>query len=63
MMEKEFEIKVILNAINSISNIERKKDNIIGGKKDFVDRDDALTLNNGEKLNKGDILILDQIIE
>ena len=63
MMEKEFEINDILNAVNSISKIERKKGEIIEIKNDSTDKMDVLTLNNQAKSNKSDILVLDQMIE
>ena len=58
-MIKEFEINDILNAVKSISKIEKKTLE----KKDFGDKDDVLTLNNQVKSNKSDVLVLDQIIE
>ena len=61
-MTKEFEISDILNAINSISKMEKKKTKIIE-KKDSTDKDDVLTLNNQAKSNKSEILVLDQMIE
>ena len=61
-MVKEFEIKEILSAVNSISKIERKKSKNIE-KKDFANKDDILTLNNQVKSNKREILVLDQMIE
>ena len=63
MMEKEFEINDILNAVNSISKIERKKGSIIEIKNDPAGKDDVLTLNNQEKSDKSEILVLDQMIE
>ena len=63
MMEKEFEINDILNAVNSISKIERKKDRTIEIKNDYSDKDDVLALNNQVKSNKSEILVLDQMIE
>ena len=62
MMEKEFEIKDILNAVNSISKIEKKKSKTTE-KKDSTDKNDILTLNNQAKSNKSEILVLDQMIE
>ena len=62
MMEKEFEINDILNAVNSISKIEKKKDETVE-KKDSTNKDDILTLNNQVKSNKSEILVLDQMIE
>ena len=44
-MTKEFEINDILNAVNSISKIEKKKTKTVE-KKDLVNKDDILTLNN-----------------
>ena len=62
-MTREFEINDILNAVNSISKIERKKGEIIEIKNDSADKMDVLTLNNRVKSNKSDILVLDQMIE
>ena len=61
-MIKEFAIKDILNAVNSISKIEEKKGKIVK-KKDSAVKDDVLTLNNQVKSNKSKILVLDQMIE
>ena len=61
-MIKEFEINDILNAVNSISKIEKKKTNTTG-KNDSTNKDDVLTLNNQAKFNKSEILVLDQMIE
>ena len=61
-MIKEFEINDILNAINTISKIEKNKSKILE-KKYFRDKDDVLTLNNQAKSNKSEILVLDQMIE
>ena len=62
-MIKEFEINDILNAVNNISKMEKKKSKIIETKKDSDDRNDILTLNNQVKSNKSEILVLDQMIE
>ena len=61
-MMKKFEINDILNAVNSISKIEKKKTKTVE-KKDLVNKDDILTLNNQTKSNKSEILVLDQMIE
>ena len=61
-MIKEFEINDILNAVNSISKIEKKKSKNIE-KKDFNDKDNTMVLNNQVKSNKSKILVLDQMIE
>ena len=61
-MIKEFEINDILNAVKSISKIEKKNKKTLE-KKDFRDKDDVLTLHNQAKSNKSEILVLDQMIE
>ena len=62
-MAKEFEINDILNAVNNISKIERKKDKTIETKNVSVDKDDVLTPNKQVKSDKSKILVLDQMIE
>ena len=62
-MKKEFEIDDILNAVNNISKIERKKDITVEAQKDLADKDGVLTHNNQVKSNKSKILVLDQMIE
>ena len=62
-MAKKFEIIDILNAVDNISKIKRKKDKTIEAKNDSVDKDDVLTLNKQVKSNKSKILVLDQMIE
>ena len=62
-MAKEFEINDILNAVDNIYKIERKKDKSIEAKNDSTDKDDVLILNNEVKSNKSKILVLDQMIE
>ena len=61
-MIKEFEINDILNAVNTISKIEKKKSKIVE-KKDSNVKDDILTLNNQAKSDKSEILVLDRMIE
>ena len=61
-MEKEFEINDILNAVNSISKIEKKKTKTVE-KKDSTNKDDVLTLNNQAKSDESEILVLDRMIE
>ena len=56
-MIKKYEINDILGAVDSISKIERKKN------KEIDVKNEALTLNNQEKSNKSEILVLDQMIE
>ena len=62
-MAKEFEINDILNAVDNISKIKRKKGRAIETKNDSSDKDDVLTLNKQVKSNKSKILVLDQMIE
>ena len=62
-MTKEFKISDILNAVDNISKIERKKGKTLEIKNDNTDEDDVLTLNNQVKSNKSNILVLDQMIE
>ena len=62
-MKKEFAINDILNAVDNISKIERKKVKAIEAKNDSTDKDDILTLNKQVKSNKSKILVLDQMIE
>jgi len=61
-MIKEFGISDILNAVNSISKVDKKKSKIVK-KKDSDVKEDVLTLNNQAKSDKSDILVLDQMIE
>ena len=61
-MTKEFEIGDILNAVNTISKLDKKRSKIVE-KKDSSSKDDVLTLNNQAKSNKSDILVLEQMIE
>ena len=62
-MEKKFKINDILNAVNSISKIERKRGNTIEIKNDPTGKDDVFTPNSQEKSDKSEILVLDQMIE
>ena len=61
-MIKEFEISDILNAVNSISKVDKKKSKIVKKKNSDV-KEDVLTLNNQAKSDKSEILVLDQMIE
>ena len=62
-MKKKFTINDILNAVDNISKIERKKVKAIETKNDSTDKDDVLTLNKQVKSNKSKILVLNQMIE
>ena len=62
-MTKEFEINDILNAVNSISKIEKREGNVVQPKKNHNNKVDILTLNKQVKPDKLDILVLNQMIE
>ena len=62
-MVKEFEIKDILNAVNSIFKMENEKGKTMETKIDSTNKDDVLSLNNQVKSTKSDVLVLDQMIE
>ena len=62
-MVKEFEINDILNAVDNISKIERKKSKTTKTRNASADKDDVLTPNKQVKSNKSKILVLDQMIE
>jgi len=62
-MKKEFTINDILNAVDNISKIERKKVKAIETKNDSTDKDDVVNLNKQVKSNKSKILVLNQMIE
>ena len=63
MMEKEFKIGDILNAVNNISKIERKRSSAVEIENDPDGKNDVLTPDNQEKSDKSEILVLDQMIE
>ena len=50
-MIKEYEIDSILNEVDNISKLEKKKSNTLE-QKDSADKCDVLTLNNQVKSNK-----------
>ena len=62
-MTKEFKINDILNAVDNISKIDRKKGKTIEIENNLVYENDVLTLNKQAKSNKSKILVLDQMIE
>ena len=64
-MIKEFGINDILNAVNIISKIEKKRSKIlkIEEEKNAITVDEVLTNNNQAKSNKSKILVLNQMIE
>ena len=63
-MIKEYKINDILNAINSISKIEKKKDKTKEVKSDFVNKKDViLSVNKQVKSDQSEILVLDNMID
>jgi len=62
-MKKKFEINDILNAVNNISRLERKKGKATEINNVSAGKNDVLTLNNQAKSDKSEILVLDQMIE
>jgi|TARA_B100000959_G_scaffold50794_1_gene52676 hypothetical protein len=61
-MIKEFQTKDILEAIEIISKMDKKKREI-ENKKIINKKDDVLTVNNQVKSTKSDILVLKEMIE
>ena len=61
-MIKEFKINDILEAMETISKIE-KNDRKIEKKKITNEKDDNLSVNNQVKSAKSDILVLNEMIE
>ena len=61
-MIKEFEISDILNAVNTISEIDVKEIKSVI-KKVSTEENDDLTLNNQVKSDKRDLLVLNQMLE
>ena len=61
-MIKEFEINEILNAVDNLCKIEKKKWKI-AGKKDYKYNNNALILNKHAESDKSEILVLNQMIE
>ena len=62
-MIKQFQINDILNAVNSISKIDRKKSNRLEKKNDSAHKNDVLSPNNQGKSTNSEIRVLDQMIE
>ena len=62
-MTKEYEINDILDAVESISRVEKKRGSTIEIKNDPAGKNDVLTPNKQEKSDKSEILVLDQMIE
>ena len=61
-MIKEFKIDDILNAVNSISKLKKKKSNNVKNKISGH-KNDTLIINNHSKLDKSEVLVLDEMIE
>ena len=61
-MIKEFKINGILDAVNSITKLKKKKSNNVKNK--ILDhKNDTSILNNQSKSNKSEVLVLDEMIE
>jgi len=61
-MIKEFDIEDILNAVTSISKIEKKKTKIDRTEK-TTNKNTALIHNNRAKLDTSEVLVLSEMIE
>jgi hypothetical protein len=61
-MIKEFQIEDILNAVNSISKIERNKTKI-NNTKSFTNNSKIIGSNEQAESKKSGVLVLDQMIE
>jgi len=62
-MTENFEINDILNAVESISKIERSKGQKLDTKIDYTSNNGLLSTKNKAESNKSEILVLDQMIE
>ena len=63
-MIKEFQIKDILVAVNTISKMEKKKGKTKEVKSDFVNKKDViLSVNKQVKSDQSEILVLDNMID
>ena len=61
-MIKKFKIDDILNAMNSISKLKKKKSNNVKNKISGHKNDTSI-LNNHAKLDKSEVLVLNEMIE
>ena len=62
-MTENFEINDILNAVESISKIERSKGQKRDTKIDYTSNNGLLSTKNKAESNKSEILVLDQMID
>jgi hypothetical protein len=62
-MIKEFSINDILNAVDIISKSKQKKNFATKIEKNSIQNSSNLTAKNQAKPNKGEILVLDEMIE
>jgi len=62
-MTENFKINDILNAVESISKIERSKGQKRDTKIDYTSNNGLLSTKNKAESNKSEILVLDQMIE
>ena len=61
-MIKEFKIDDILDAVDAIEKLNKKQKKINSEKKSIIN-DNPENLSNQAKMNKSEILVLDQMIE
>ena len=61
-MIKEFKIDDILDAVDAIEKLNKKQKKINSEKKPIIN-DNPENLSNQAKMNKSEILVLDQMIE
>jgi|TARA_B110000438_G_scaffold296885_1_gene342281 hypothetical protein len=61
-MNKEYQINDILDAVDSIYKVKRKKDKNIKTNNEYAGDNELMTTGE-KKSNKSDVLVLDQMIE
>ena len=62
-MIKEFKVNDILKAVDTISNLNEKNNKYQEIKKRIVSKEFNLAESDNRKFNKGEVLILDQMID
>jgi len=62
-MIKEFKVNDILNAVSVISNLEKRNNEGQEIKKKLANEDLNLAKSDNTKLNKNEVLVLDQMID
>ena len=61
-MNKEYQINDILDAVDSIYKVKKKKDKNIKTNNEYTGDNELMTTGE-KKSNKSDVLVLDQMIE